>query len=692
MTMTNKRLNTDQFLYGVCYFPEHWDESMWDDDFRRMKEMKMNVVRMGEGAWNIWEPEEGVYSFELFDKAIALCEKHGLKVILGTPTYTPPAWLTGKYPEVLRETFDGVTMNHGSRRHYNYTSPVYLSLCGQIVAAMAEHYKNNETVIGWQIDNELNCHMDVSFAESDRKAFREWCRRRYGTLEGVNKAWGAAFWAQTYTDWEQVDLPRPTPTYHSPGHLLDFYRFTSDSAVAFAKLQYDILKQAAPQQFVTHNGLFGNIDNHELTQQALDFMSYDSYPAFAFMNTKLAPHFKDRMSGLRLGRVRGMSAKFLILEQQAGPGGQSGGVLSGPSDYLQLTPKPGQMRLWAWQSAAHGADGVLFFRWRTCPYGAETLWHGLNHYGNQHHRRLDEAEKLGSEFERLGAMLAGTECASDMALMYDYDNDSNCKIERYLGQSEWDQEEALYRALNEKHWTTDQISAHYLADPESLNRYRAVFYLNAQLLEELDADALRSYAEQGGTVVFGPRSGYKNRSNRCHMLPFPGVLRELAGVEIADFTMVDPAAGSRMKLSESGTEADAPVFNDIIRTAAPETRVMASYMDDYYAGEAAVTVVPVGKGRVVYCGAFLTPDSAAILLEELGYGDPLAAWAQLPKEVEVVARRSASADYSVILNYTSEPRVLRLNEATMELTEQRICEGEHIIGPYGVNIFERKRS
>src|SRR5690606_17959408 len=160
-----------------------------------------------------------------FDRAVEAAARSGLRIMLGTPTYAPPAWLTEKYPETLRVDFYGRTMAHGSRRHYNYTSETYLRLCDGIVSAMARHYGDHPDVIGWQIDNELNCHSDVSFAASDHEAFREWCRTKYGSLDQLNEAWGTAFWAQTYTDWNQVWLPKPTVTYHNPSHLLDFYRF-----------------------------------------------------------------------------------------------------------------------------------------------------------------------------------------------------------------------------------------------------------------------------------------------------------------------------------------------------------------------------------------------------------------------------------------------------------------------------------
>ncbi len=682
---TSKSFQTDRFLLGVCYYPEHWEQDLWDDDFRRMREMGFQVVRMGESAWSVFEPEEGRYSFELFDHAIALCKRHGLDVILGTPTYAPPAWLTSGYPEVLRKDFHGRMMEHGSRRHYNYTSPKYQQLSGSIVARMVEHYRDEPAVIGWQIDNELNCHMDVSFADSDHQAFREWCRRKYGTLQALNHAWGTSFWAQTYTDWQQVHLPRPTPTYHNPGQLLDFYRFTSDATIAFARLQYDILKSSAPHQFVTHNGLFSNIDNHAFTEEALDFMSFDSYPAFQLLRGDLPSHYRDRMTSKHLSRVRGMSSKFLILEQQAGPGGQSGNVLNGHGfgDYLQTTPKPGQMRLWAWQSAAHGADGVLFFRWRTCTVGAEMLWHGLHHYGNQPHRRLDEAKQFSDDMRIMGSRMAASECVSRAAMIYDYDNDSNNKIDGYLGSFEWHSEESLFRGLTERHLMVDQLSKRHLPDLESMRAYDVLFYLNAQLLDDSDVIALRRYVEQGGILVFGPRSGYKDLTNRCYMLPFPGVLRELAGLEVTDFTMVRDAR-STMTFTSTGVSVEAPSFNEILRPFAQGAEVIARYDSDYYAGEPAIVKVPVGEGYVIYSGVFFNDDNVPELLNSLGLADPLSAWVQVPKDVEAVHRRSDDGDFHIFLNYSAEDRMLAFRQPVINMMNGSPVEGDFVLKPYDV--------
>lgn len=689
MDRLNKKFQTDIFLLGVCYYPEHWQESMWEEDFSRMKEMGFNVVRMGETAWNVMEPIEGTYSFDLFDRAIALCKKHGLKVIMGTPTYAPPAWLTEKYPEALRSNFQGVPMAHGSRRHYNYTSPIYIDLCKKIVTRLVSHYSGNQSVIGWQIDNELNCHMDVSFAESDHAAFRAWCKQRYRTLEELNAAWGTSFWAQTYTDWSQVYLPRPTVTYHNPGHLLDFYRFTSDSTIEFGRIQYDIIKTLALHQFATHNGMFSNVDNHAFAERATDFMSFDSYPAFQLFRRDLPQHFRDRMTGKQLSRVRGISTKFLILEQQAGPGGQSGNVLNRHSfgDYLQATPKPGQMRLWAWQSAAHGADGVLFFRWRTCPYGAESLWHGLNHYGNQPHRRLEEAKQFADEIHRLGSIMVESECLPAAAILCDYDNDSNNNIDGYIGFDEWRNEESIYQSLNERHLLTDQISIRQLNGSESFNRYGIIFYANAQLLEESDVSGLRAYVEAGGTLVLGPRSGYKDRSNRCYMQPFPGVLRELTGIEVTDFTMVRDQP-VRMQFLHTGTRLEAPVFNEILVPRHANCEVLATYCQDYYAGEAAVIRTRVGRGQVIYMGAFFSVENVTALLDTLQIKDPTCSWANIPKEVEVIHRRAADKDIYFLLNYTDTSQDVQFYTTAYDHLSGVTMEGTMQLASYGVWMIE----
>ena len=266
-----RSMNLEKITLGTCYYPEHWPEGMWEEDLRRMLENGIEVVRVAEFAWSKIEPREGEFTYEFFDRFLETAERTGMKVIFCTPSATPPAWLTNRYPEVLNARQDGVLYRHGCRRHYNYNSPKYQELVKRIVEKSAAHYAAHPAIIGWQIDNELNCEVNEFYSESDTAAFRLFLQEKYGTLDRLNEAWGTVFWNQTYTEWEEIYVPRPTPSNSTnPHEVLDYIRFISDSTCRFARMQSDILKKyVKPGDFITTNGLFGNLDNHRMTEESL---------------------------------------------------------------------------------------------------------------------------------------------------------------------------------------------------------------------------------------------------------------------------------------------------------------------------------------------------------------------------------------------------------------------------------------
>jgi beta-galactosidase len=682
----NKSYSYNSFLYGVVYYPEQWPEARWDSDLSRIAQTGMNVVRMGEGAWSMWEPEEGRYDFSLFDRALELCQKHQLKAIMGTPTYTPPAWLTEGYPEVLRVRFDGTPLMHGSRRHYNYTSPVYRTKSQAITEVLAQHYRDHPAVIGWQIDNELNCHLDVSFAPSDHEAFRAWCLERYGTLAALNQAWGTAFWSQTYTSWDQIWLPRPTVTYHNPTLLLDFFRFTSDMTVRFGAMQREIIKRIAPHQFVTHNAFqtMTSVDLQKFVQKAVDFVSYDSYPEFKVSDLRLPARFRDRSESRLLSRMRGVSSKFMVLEQQSGPSGQIGGVLNGNPDYLHPTPKPGQMRLWCWNSIAQGANGLLYFRWRSLPYGSEAHWNGILYHDERNTWRLEEAKQVGEEIERLSAVLLGTRCISQAAILYDFDNESHARIERATGQHRDANELAVYEALSERHLSVDVLPLAGLQNAAELSDYQIVFFPHAHVLTAADTDLLEEYAEKGGTLVFGCWSGYRDRNHWCYDGTGKAFYEGLIGGRVADFTVVPPGESSIMRFGNSETSVEAPVFNEVLAAETRQTHILASYASNFYAGAPAVTLHRKGQGKVIHFGSFFTAQNATALLDVLTIRDPLSAWADIPAEIQVTMRSNGSEQFCFLLNFSGTAQTIVFKESVFDLLGKEKLQGRTEVPPYGV--------
>lgn len=686
-----KTLALDTLKLGVCYYPEHWSEELWEDDFRRMREMNISTIRVGEFAWALFEPEEGRFDFALFDRALDAASRYGLQVIMGTPTATPPAWLTHRYPEVLNAAQDGTLYQHGMRRHYNYNSPKYRELCAIITREMAEHYKDHPAIIGWQLDNEFNCETNVFYADADHAAFREWAKRKYGTLQALNEAWGTVVWSQTYSAWEQIYLPRPTVADSPNPHLaLDEKRFISDSVIEFARIQAEILREVAPNHWITTNGLFGHLDSHTLTNELLDFFSYDSYPQFStiFPGEEKQP-LLDRKWSLNLSAVRDISPNFCIMEQQAGPGGWVNRI-------EMASPRPGQLRLWTYQSVLHGADLVLYFRWRTATVGTEIYWHGLNDYHNRPNRRVREAESVGREFAAIGSKVAGTVYKSEVAILRDYDNEWDGEMDVWHGPLTSRSVNAWFKQLQYRHIPADYVSLQ-AADLKKLQSYKLLVYPHAAILTEETAELLQAYVASGGKLIFGARTGYKNTHGHCRMQPLPGPVAELCGITVEDFTLIkgivqapllrwsdrDPAEEQEERFAES--------FNDILQIEDPAAEIVAEYASDYYAGRPALTRRRHGAGEVWYYGAAFGEAVVDGLLDRLGIASPADSWLRLPQQVELGIRESKGGErYAFLLNYGAESASIRIEEPCFELLSGETIEGEAEMPAYGVMILQRQ--
>ncbi len=690
-----KSLELDRFQLGVCYYPEHWPADLWADDFRRMRELEFSVIRVAEFAWSIFEPEEGVFSFDLFDRAIDLAHDHGLKVILGTPTATPPAWLTHKYPEVLNVTQTGVQYQHGMRRHYNYNAPVYRELSARIVRKLAEHYGQHPAVIGWQIDNELNCEIDVFYSEADQVAFREWLEAKYSTLDDLNRAWGTVFWNQTYTDWAQVSLTGPTPSASpNPHQALDEKRFFSDSAISFACLQSNILRELAPKQWVTTNGLFGHLDSHTLTEEALDFISYDSYPNFSTIMSELRPGLnnplKDRYWSWLLSGVRSISPNFCVMEQQSGPGGWTNRI-------AQPSPKPGQLRLWTYQSVAHGADMVLYFRWRTATMGTEIYWHGINDYHNQPNRRIAEVAQVGRELETLGSHITGAQTVAQVGIISDYDNEWDGELDSWHGPYTRQSVSAWFTALQHAHVPVDALYLQPGMGLGTLSKYQALIYPHPTILTNDTAALLTEYVRRGGKLVFGCRTGYKDLTGQCYMQPFPGPVAELCGVTVADFTRIGPDENAPvLKWSDSAAATDptatADSFNDILQLSASSAEVLAEYAGGHYAEAPALVQNRVGEGSAYYYGAVFNVAVAGVLLEQLGLASPLVDLLEVPEPVELCLRETQAGERLIfLLNYSSAEQTVTLHKpSTDRLTGSEVF-GSLTLAPFDVRVLSDRR-
>lgn len=676
-------VNGKEMVLGTCYYPEHWPENLWEEDLERMLECGIQVIRIAEFAWSKVEPYEGVFTYEFFDRFLDLAREKGMKVIFCTPTATPPAWLTEKYPEVLNGTIDGVLFRHGGRRHYNYNSPVYQEKTRIITEAFASHYGPHPAVIGWQIDNELNCERDEFYSESDTAAFRVFLQKKYGSLDKLNEAWGTTFWNQTYTDWKEVHIPRTTPSNNTnPHEVLDYTRFISDSACRYAKLQSDIIrKYVKPGDFITTNGLFSNLDNQRMAGESLDFIMYDSYPNFAFTKEnyeKFSATLQDRMWSRNLTEVRAVSPNFGIMEQQSGANGWNNRMAA-------PTPKPGQMTLWTMQSAAHGADYVSYFRWRTCTMGTEIYWHGILDYSGRENRRLREVREIHRKFQAISEA-AGSRYEARTAVLKDYDNIWDAQLDIWHGDVDRLSQQSLFLAAQKSHTPMDYVYLREDTTAENLKKYQVIFYPHPVIVNQQRAAILEEYVEDGGCLVLGCRSGYKDMTGKCVMDRLPGLFAKISGTDIPEYTRVNPD-DEPVYIDWDGIRLEAAVFNDQLEPLTADAQVLGRYENCYYAGSPGLICNVLGAGKVYYFGAAFTEETARVFLEKLGAASPYADVLELPRECELAVREKDGRKYYFVLNYKKTPVKIQVKEALVDLYTGETVSGQVELEAFGTKVY-----
>ena len=625
LALSHKRpTRLPRFYYGAAYYPEHWDADTRDKDAEWMQKAYFNCVRMGEFAWDRFEPEEGVFDFSLFDETLARLHEHGISAIMCTPTATPPRWLTMAHPEVLRVDAAGVPMQHGSRQHACVTGPLYREASRKITQALAQHYADHPAVVGWQTDNELNCHFSECHCPSCQAGFRDFLRAKYqGDIDALNAAWGTAFWALTFHSFDEIETPRNgRPAFANPAQMLDYTRFISWSTARFQHEQVAILRQAQPSWFVMHNGFFRHIDYRGAFGEDLDFHGFDVYPFFDY-----DPEHRPYSQAFNLDHARAWGGNFMIPEQQSGPGGQA--------PYLHDTPEPGELRRMAYTSIARGADSLLYFRWRTARFGAEEYWRGIIDHDNVPGKRHDEVAQVGWELKKLGPEILGTTVRVDVGIAAaDVDVYDAHEVMSFGLPSPRQVAEAIHTKL--LRWGYSVGCVHPSDDLSDLKAYLIPHWA---LFKEEWVPNLQAFVERGGVLIIGARTATKDWNGNVISSTPPGVLSSLAGVRVKEYGKQN-APDKRPLAIKMGTESiPTENWHEQLEFLARTTGI-ARWNSRHLEGEPAITLKRVGQGYVIYVGTYLTPQILELLLPFMIQNGLTRLWPDAPEGVHVVLRES----------------------------------------------------
>lgn len=661
-------------MWGATYYPEQGDFATLDQDAERMRAAGMNTVRMAEFAWDLMEPEEGRFDFSLFDETIERLGAYGIRTILCTPTAAPPRWLTVKHPEILRVDDQGVVQVHGSRQHASTASDVFRAYSRKITRAMAEHFRDNPHVIGWQTDNEFNCHFSEDYSVGAEVAWVTYLEEKFsGDINALNDAWGTAFWAQTYTRFADVPLPaRARPTHLNPAHHLDYFRFISWSVARFQHDQVEILRAVQPDWWITHNGLFELIDYRGPFGQDLDVLGYDAYPMFTW-------DYRQRAAdqARKFDEARAWTGNFIIPEFQSGPGGQT--------NYLHDNPEPGELRNMYYSAFARGVDGMLLFRWRSVRFGAEEYWCGVLDHDNVPRRRYDEVAQVGAELARVGPALLGTHVAIDVAIAAtDFDN-TNGHAALHFGLPSPDQVAA---ELHGHFWRAGyQVGVVHPGD--RLDGLKLYLIPHLALIDPTWVPHLEAWVRDGGVLVIGARSGTKDLDNNVVTDLLPGALRPLVGATVTEYGRQNRPELRPLNLQIGDQAVSSREWYEVLEPDAG-AEVWSRWTTRHQTDSPAITLNRLGEGAVLYVGTYFTGEVGEALLPELVQLAGLKpALENTPNGVEVVRRESDERTLWFAINHNEAPRTVNVPTGH-DLVTDRPISGALELPARGVAVIQTK--
>lgn len=667
-------------LHGADYNPEQWQNSpgIIDDDVSMMQQAHCNVISVGIFSWAKLEPEEGRYDFGWLDTVLEKLHQKSVQVFLATPSGARPAWMSQKYPEVLRTGRDRVPALHGGRHNHCMTSPVYRQKVQAMNSQLAARYAHHPAVIGWHISNEYGgeCHCNHC-----QQAFRGWLQRRYGTLEQLNHAWWSDFWSHTYSDWSQIVSPSPQGEASIHGLNLDWRRFMTDQVTDFCAEEIKPLKAANPDLPATTNFMeyFYDYDYWKLSQP-LDFISWDSYPTWHNEKdeTTLACYtamYHDLMRTLKQGKP------FVLMESTPGATNWQ------PTSKLK---KPGMHILSSLQAVAHGADAVQYFQWRKSR-GSVEKFHGavVDHVGH-----LDT--RIGREVTELGRMLAamtpvqGTRVEAKVAIIFDWESRwamDNAQGPRNIGLHYERTVTEHYRTFWEQGVAVDVINA-----DADLGGYALVIAPMLYMVRDGFAARVEQHLRQGGHFVASYWTGVVNESDLCHLGGFPGPLRPLLGIwaEEIDSLTEDETNGVRALAGNALGLQGAYQARELCEHIHLEgATALAVYESDFYAGKPAVTVNSVGQGQAWYIASrndrAFHRDFYGALIAKLAL--PRALAVDFPPGVTAHRRTDGEQSFVFLQNFTAQTHSIALPADIFDLIDGAPLTGTLSIPPWGCRVL-----
>ncbi|MGD6968381.1 beta-galactosidase [Rossellomorea vietnamensis] len=672
-------------LHGGDYNPDQWLDrpDILADDIKLMKLSHSNTFSVGIFAWSALEPEEGVYNFEWLDDIIDNIHGIGGKVILATPSGARPAWMSQKYPEVLRVNSERVKQLHGGRHNHCLTSEVYREKTQEMNRLLAERFGNHPAILMWHISNEYGgeCHCDKC-----QEAFRNWLKEKYNhDLKALNDAWWGPFWSHTYSDWSQIESPSPIGESMVHGLNLDWRRFVTDQTISFYQNEIVPLRELTPTIPITTNFM---ADTHDLIPfqtldyskfaQHLDVISWDAYPAW---------HNDWESTASLASKVGFINDLYRSLKQQ--PFLLMESTPSGVNWHdVNKAKRPGMHLLSSMQMVAHGSDSILYFQWRKSR-GSSEKFHGavVDHDNSQDNRVFKEVAEVGQTLEKLSGVI-GTNRPADVAILYDWESNWAVNDAQGFGMKTKQYPQTLHQHY--RYFWEQDIPVDVITKEQDFSSYKLLIVPMLYLMSEETISRIKEYAANGGTIVLTYISGLVNEHDLTYLGGWHQELQEVFGIKPLETDTLYPK--DQNSVSFGGKSYLLKDYATVIETNS--ATVEGIYESDFYENTPAVTSNEYKAGKAYYIGGRLEHSFHQEFYKEIVEALSIkpAAKVKHGEGVSVQVRRAPECDYLFIMNFTEENQTIELDSEGIDLVSGEMLSGEITLAKYEARMVEKKRN
>ena len=681
--MKNIYNNEKRLLHGGDYNPDQWLDypDILKDDLRLMKLANVNTMTVGIFAWSALEPTEGNYNFEWLDKIIDDVYNQGGRVILATPSGARPAWMSEKYPEVLRTNDRREKMLHGGRHNHCFSSPIYREKTQKMNYKLAERYGNHPALIMWHVSNEYSgdCHCELC-----QENFRDWLKNKYKTIENVNKAWWGPFWSHTYTDWSQIESPSSIGENAVHGLNLDWKRFVTDQTIDFYENEAKPLRELTPNVPITTNFMADTDDlipfqslNYDKFSKHVDILSWDCYPAWhndwettKDLATKVG-FINDLYRSLK-------QQPFLIME--CTPSGVNW-------HNVNKAKRPGMHTLASMQLLAHGSDSVLYFQWRKSR-GSSEKFHGavVDHDNSEENRVFKEVSQVGEILDKIKE-IKGSMKQSKVAIIYDWENDWALKDAQGFGKESRRYPQTLQSHY--KYFWDKNISVDVVTPQQDLSKYSLVVAPMMYMMTEETMDRFRDYVKNGGVLVGSYLSGLVNETDLTYLGGWPKTLQEIYGIDVKEIDTLYPKDKNIIKFGNESFE----VVDYCTIIEAKEAEVLAKYEEDFYKNTPAITKNNLEKGKAYFIGDRTNQDFLYKFYDKIVKDLDINEVEDFISEcgISIQIRENKDAKYYFVMNFTEEEKNIEIKGSYLNLISGKMMERLNLMKPYDVYVLKKNK-